>query len=319
MPSKTTKNSVWTKKHIHGLEYLSVDELKAVLHRAKSYEAISKGGNGKSTALQGKVVANLFFEDSTRTRMSFNLAETRLSADVIEMTASGSSVSKGETLSDTVKNIEAMGVDTIVCRHNQSGSSFKIAQAVKCSVLNAGDGKHEHPTQGLLDIYTVAKRFDRMDTFDLTGLTMAIVGDIANSRVARSNIHGLKKLGANVILVGPSTLLPAGFANLGCQLSTSLDDILPKVDILNMLRVQFERMNAAAFPSAREYSYFYGLYARRMKSAKPDVLVMHPGPINRGIEITSEVADGPNSMILDQVSHGVAIRMACLDLVTNAI
>ena len=237
---------------------------------------------------------------------------------MLDFAAKGSSVSKGETLRDTARNIEAMGVDVIVCRHPLSGASHQLARSVKCSVINAGDGQHEHPTQGLLDIYTIARRLGRDKDFDLSGLTVAIVGDIAHSRVARSNVHGLLKLGAKVVLVGPSTLLPRGFADMGCELSNDFENVLPRADVINMLRVQFERLASIAFPSVREYATIYGLTARRFAKAKPGELVMHPGPINRGIEVDSDVADGPNSTILQQVANGLAVRMASLFLVAGA-
>jgi len=249
-----------------------------------------------------------------RTANSFALAAQRLSADVLQFSGKGSSVSKGETLVDTARNIEAMGVDVMICRHTSSGAAAKLAASVDCSVINAGDGQHEHPTQALLDAYTMAQRFGRADTFDFTGLSVAIVGDIAHSRVARSNLHGLTKLGAKVILVGPPTLLPRGFEKLGATISHSLDDVLPHVDAVNMLRVQFERLAGPAFPSTAEYSAMYGLNTARMQRAKPDLLVMHPGPMNRGLEIESAVADGPNSAILQQVTNGLAVRMAALYL-----
>lgn len=307
----------WPHRHLLDLEHLSAQDIQFVLKTAQGLHDVSTRSIKKVPALRGKVVVNLFFEDSTRTRSSFALAASRLSADILEFTAKGSSVSKGETLRDTARNIEAMGVDVIVCRHQQSGAAVQLAQAVQCSVVNAGDGQHEHPTQGLLDIFTMAQRLGRLDHFDLAGLTVAIVGDIAHSRVARSNIHGLLKLGAKVVLVGPPTLLPRGFADMGCELSNDLDSVLPRVDVVNMLRVQFERIASQAFPSVREYAAFYGLNARRLSRAKPDLLIMHPGPVNRGIEIDSEVADGPNSAILSQVTNGLAVRMAVLFLVTG--
>lgn len=262
-------------------------------------------------------MVNLFYEDSTRTRASFRLAASRLSADVLDMSASGSSVSKGETLVDTARNIEAMGVDIIVCRHNQSGAAQQLAGHVGCSVVNAGDGQHEHPTQALLDAYTIAKRLGLETDLDFTGLHVGIVGDIAHSRVARSNIHLLTKLGAKVTLIGPSTLVPASLTKLGCAVATDFDQVLPTLDVVNMLRVQFERLSGPAFPSQREYTTFYGLTARRLAAAKKDLVVMHPGPMNRGLEIESAVADGPNSVILDQVANGLAVRMACLALVAG--
>jgi aspartate carbamoyltransferase catalytic subunit len=308
----------WPHKHLLGLEGLSAEDIRFVLQTARGFEDVSIRSIKKVPALRGRVVVNLFFEDSTRTRSSFYLAASRLSADVLELAGKGSSVSKGETITDTARNIEAMGVDVIVCRHHLSGAAHQLAKAVNCSVINAGDGQHEHPTQGLLDILTLAKNKKREKDFDLSGLTVAIVGDIAHSRVARSNVHGLLKLGAHVILVGPPTLLPASFTDLGCELSTDLDDVLPRIDAINMLRIQFERITSQAFPSVREYATYFGLTAQRMKRARKDLLVMHPGPINRGIELESSVADGPNSAILQQVTNGLAVRMAVLFLVAGA-
>ncbi|MCC7408844.1 MAG: aspartate carbamoyltransferase catalytic subunit [Phycisphaeraceae bacterium] len=313
----TTSQHVWTHQHLLGIEELSAADIRFLLQTARGFEDISTRSVKKVPALRGKVVVNLFFEDSTRTRTSFHLAASRLSADVINFEAKGSSVSKGETLRDTARNIEAMGVDVIVCRHSLSGAVHQLARSVQCSVLNAGDGQHEHPTQGLLDAYTVAKHFER-DDFDLTDLRVAIVGDIAHSRVARSNIHALLKLGAKVVLVGPPTLLPSAFAEMGCELSTDFDKVIPGVDVINMLRIQFERIEGQALPSLREYQKFFGLNTRRIKLARERTVVMHPGPMNRGIEIDSEVADGPHSAILKQVAHGLAVRMASLFLVTSA-
>ncbi len=307
----------WPHRHLLGLEELSAQDIRFLLRTALGFEDVSTRSVKKVPALRGRVVVNLFFEDSTRTRASFNLAASRLSADVLDFSGKGSSVSKGETLRDTARNIEAMGVDVIVCRHHLSGAAYQLARSVNCSVVNAGDGQHEHPTQGLLDIYTIARRFRRDEDFDLTGLTVAIVGDIAHSRVARSNIYGLTKLGAKVVLVGPPTLLPGGFRDMGCELSHNLDEVLPRVDVINMLRIQFERLTSQAFPSVREYAALFGLTRQRMKLARRDALVMHPGPLNRGIEIDSAVADGPQSAILQQVSHGLAVRMATLYLVTG--
>jgi len=315
-PSKAREYR-WPHRHLLGLEYLSAQDIRFLLQTAQGFAQVSTRSVKKVPALRGKVVVNLFFEDSTRTRSSFYLAASRLSADVLEFSAKVSSVNKGETLRDTARNIEAMGVDAIVIRHHLSGAAHQVARAVNCSVVNAGDGQHEHPTQGLLDIYTIVRRH-KIEHLDLSGLTVAIVGDVAHSRVARSNVHGLLKLGAKVILVGPPTLLPRGFADLGCELSYHLDEVLPRVDVINMLRVQFERLQSQAFPSIREYATFFGLNNRRLARAKPDVLVMHPGPINRGIEIDSDVADGPHSAILEQVTNGLAVRMAGLFLVMGA-
>ena len=307
----------WPHRHLLGLEDLSAADIRFLLSTAGGFADISTRSVKKVPALRGKVVVNLFFEPSTRTKSSFYLAASRLSADTLDFSAGASSLSKGETVRDTAKNIEAMGVDVIVVRHAESGVPRLIAESVGCSVVNAGDGRHEHPTQALLDLYTIARRLGRED-FDLSGLTVAIVGDIANSRVARSNILGLRKLGAGVLLVGPPTLLPRTFETMGCEVHHDLDAVLGRVDVVNMLRVQFERLGSQAFPSVREYSAMYGLTARRLERMKKDVLVMHPGPVNRGLEIESAVADGPNSAILQQVSHGLAIRMAALFLVHGA-
>lgn len=308
---------IWPHKHLLALEDLSEADLKFLLRTADGFESVAMRSVKKVPALRGKVVVNLFFEPSTRTKSSFYLAASRLSADTLDFSAAGSSLSKGETLSDTARNIEAMGVDIIVVRHQRSGAAKHLAQCVDCSVVNAGDGQHEHPTQGLLDIYTICKRLDRPD-FDLTGLHVALVGDIAHSRVARSNLHGLTRLGATVHLVGPPTLLPASFAQMGCEIHHHLDEVLDRVHVINMLRVQFERLTSPAFPSVREYTKLYGLNMTRLKRMRKDVLVMHPGPVNRGLEIESAVADGPNSAILQQVTYGLPIRMACLFLVHGA-
>jgi aspartate carbamoyltransferase catalytic subunit len=302
----------WNRKDLVGLDELSAREILHVLDTARSFEEVSTRSIKKVPALRGKVVALLFFESSTRTRMSFELAASRLSADTLLFAASGSSVSKGETTLDTARNIEAMGVDIFVVRHGQSGACHQLARAMKASVINAGDGQHEHPTQGLLDIYTMRQRLGRIE-----GLRVAIVGDIAHSRVARSNILGLRKLGAHVVVVGPPTLVPSAITAMDCQISHSLDDVLGEVDVINMLRVQFERFSSNLFPSVREYGQLYGLNADRLKRCRKDVLVMHPGPINRGLELTSDVADGPNSCILQQVTNGLAIRMAVLYLVSQ--
>jgi aspartate carbamoyltransferase catalytic subunit len=304
---------LWTRKDLLGLDDLSAQEITHILDTAESFKEVSTRSIKKVPALRGKVVALLFFEDSTRTRMSFELAASRLSADTLLFTAAGSSVTKGETTLDTARNIEAMGVDIFVIRHKQSGAPHMLARKLRASVVNAGDGQHEHPTQGLLDIFTIRQRLGRV-----AGLKVAIVGDIAHSRVARSNILGLRKLGAEVVVVGPPTLVPSAIKSMGCQISHDLEEVLGEVDVINMLRIQFERFGSNLFPSVREYSRFYGLNADRLKRCRKDVLVMHPGPINRGVELTSDVADGPNSCILQQVTNGLAIRMAVLYLVTQA-
>jgi aspartate carbamoyltransferase catalytic subunit len=303
----------WTRKHLIGLSDLSREEIEFILDTAKSFEEFSTRSIKKAPALRGKVVVNMFFEDSTRTRNSFTLAASRLSADVIEFTKTSSSVSKGETLIDTARNLEAMGVDIVVIRHSAGGAPKLLSRSINACVVNAGDGYHEHPTQALLDAYTI-----RQVRGSLEGLKIGIVGDIAHSRVARSNIYALTKLGAEVVLIGPPTLMPASVRDLPVRVSYSLDDVLEELDVVNMLRIQFERMGGNAFPSVREYSHFFGLTVDRMKRAKKDIVVMHPGPINRGLEIESEVADGPNSVILRQVANGLAVRMAVLFLVTQA-
>jgi aspartate carbamoyltransferase catalytic subunit len=303
----------WTRKHLIGLDELSADEIRFILDTADSFKEVSTRSIKKVPALRGRVVVNAFFEDSTRTRTSFSLAAQRLSADLIDFSEKGSSVSKGETLIDTARTIEAMGIDVMVVRHKASGSAQMLARNVNCSIVNAGDGAHEHPTQGLLDLYTIRERFGRVE-----GLKVAIVGDIVNSRVARSNLFGLTKLGAEVILVGPSTLLPKSFEQLGARVVHNLDEVIGEVDVINMLRVQFERIASSQFPSVREFTRMFGLTWDRFQRCKKDVFVMHPGPMNRGIEISSDIADGPQSGILTQVTNGLAVRMAVLFLVTQA-
>jgi aspartate carbamoyltransferase catalytic subunit len=303
----------WTRKHLLGLQELSVDELRFLLDTADSFKEVSTRSVKKVPALRGRVVVNAFFEDSTRTRTSFTLAASRLSADILDFSEKGSSVSKGETLIDTARNIEAMGVDVIVVRHPAAGAAELLSRTVKCSVVNAGDGAHEHPTQGLLDLYTIRERFGK-----IAGLKVAIVGDIANSRVARSNLWALTKLGAEVFLVGPPTLCPRSFEQLGAKVSHDFDAVVGQMDVINMLRVQNERIKSSQFPTVREFTQLFGLTVDRFARCKKDVFVMHPGPMNRGIEISSVIADGPQSGILTQVSNGLAVRMAVLYLVTAA-
>jgi len=303
----------WCRKHLLGLRELEAAEIKYILDTARGFEQISTRAVKKAPPLRGKLVANLFFEDSTRTRNSFALAASRLSADIVEFTKKTSSVSKGETLLDTARNLEAMGIDIVVIRHGAGGAAKFLSRCISACVINAGDGFCEHPTQGLLDVYTI-----RRIRGTLEGLKIAIVGDIAHSRVARSDLWAMTKLGAEVVLVGPPTLMPAQADRLPVKLSFSLDEVIEKVDVVNMLRIQFERIGGNPFPSIREYSHYFGLTVERMKRAKSDILVMHPGPINRGLEIESEVADGPNSVILRQVTNGVAVRMAVLFLVNQA-
>ncbi len=313
MARRKTNKSGWNRKHLLGLRELSRQEIEFILDTAKGFEEISTRSIKKAPALRGKVVVNMFFEDSTRTRISFTLAANRLSADVIEFTRKTSSVSKGETLIDTARNVEAMGIDIIVLRHNAGGAAKLLSRNTDACVVNAGDGFNEHPTQALLDTYTI-----RQARGSLEGLKIGIVGDIAHSRVARSNVWAMTKLGAEVTLIGPPTLMPARVEEMPVKVSYSLDDVLEGLDVVNMLRIQFERLGGNPFPSTREYSHMFGLTVERMKRAKPDILVMHPGPINRGLEMEAEVADGPNSVILKQVSNGLAVRMAVLFLVNQA-
>jgi aspartate carbamoyltransferase catalytic subunit len=309
----TNKPSIWQRKHLLGLRDLSAEEISFILDTAKGFEQISTRSVKKAPPLRGRVVVNLFFEDSTRTRTSFSLAASRLSADVVEFTQKSSSVNKGETLLDTAKNLEAMGVDIVVIRHNAGGAPEILSRNINACVVNAGDGFCEHPTQGLLDVYTIRKKKG-----SLKGLKIAIVGDISHSRVARSDMWAMTKLGAEVTFVGPPTLMPAKVNQLPVNVSYSLDEVIEKVDVINMLRIQFERQSSNPFPSVREYSHYFGLTVDRMKKAKCDIMVMHPGPINRGLEMESEVADGPNSVILEQVTNGLAVRMAVLFLVNQA-
>ena len=311
--SNKTKIEKWERKHLLGLRELSAEEITYILDTAAGFEQISARAVKKTPPLRGKLVVNLFFEDSTRTRNSFALAASRLSADVVEFTKKDSSVSKGETLLDTARNLEAMGIDIVVIRHSAGGAPTLLSKQINACVVNAGDGYCEHPTQGLLDVYTIRKMRG-----SLKGLKIAIVGDIAHSRVARSDMWAMTKLGAEVTFVGPPTLIPPMVEQLPVRVSYSLDDVIEKVDVINMLRIQFERIGGNPFPSVREYSHYFGLTLERMKKAKPDILVMHPGPINRGLEIESEVADGHNSVILQQVSNGVTVRMAVLFLVNQA-
>ncbi len=307
------KGFVWRRRHLLGLEDLSREELEHILDTAAGFKEVSTRSIKKVPALRGKVVVNLFFEDSTRTRTSFALAASRLSADVLEFSAKTSSVSKGETLRDTARNIEAMGVDLVVVRHSAAGAPHYLTRCIEPSVVNAGDGQHEHPTQGLLDLFTIREMKGR-----IKGLKVAIVGDIAHSRVARSDLFGLRKFGAEVTLIGPATLLPKGFEDMGASLSCDLDEVIGRVDVVNMLRVQNERITSSVFPSLQEYSRLFGLTRERLARAKPDLLVMHPGPINRGVEMASDVADGAQSAILRQVSNGLAVRMAVLFLLNQA-
>lgn len=302
-------------KHLLSAADLSLDEAIQVLDTAKQLAAATEQGVGKLPPLRGRTVVNLFYEDSTRTRMSFEAAAKRLSADVINFSAKGSSVSKGESLKDTALTLEAMGADAVVIRHNSSGAPHRLANAgwISGGVVNAGDGTHEHPTQALLDAYTMRQHLKGGEG-DLAGLNVTIVGDVLHSRVARSNVHLLNTLGASVRLVAPPTLLPYGVENWNCEVSYSLDDSLEGADAVMMLRVQRERMNAAYFPNAHEYSNRYGLNLARMNRLADHAIVMHPGPMNRGMEISADVADSERSVIIEQVANGVSVRMAVLYL-----
>ena len=298
------------KRHLLSAADLDLDDATLILDTAEQIDAALAGREVKKLpTLRGRTVVNLFFEDSTRTRISFELAAKRLSADVINFAAKGSSVSKGESLKDTALTLEAMGADAIVCRHSASGAPHRLAEWVQGSVINAGDGTHEHPTQALLDAYTIRRRLGRLD-----GVRVTIVGDVLHSRVARSNVVLLDTLGAQVTLVAPPTLLPVGVGSWPAEVSYDLDAVLAKADVVMMLRVQQERMNASYFPSAREYSRRYGFDARRMSALHDEAIVMHPGPMNRGMEIAAEVADSVRSTIVEQVSNGLSVRMAVLYL-----
>ena len=299
-------------RHLLGIEELEPGEIDLILDTATAMKEVGTRAIKKVPTLRGRTVVNLFFEPSTRTRMSFELAEKRLSADTLGMTTTGSSVVKGETLTDTARTIEAMSPDIIVMRHGSSGAPYQLARVCRSSIINAGDGTHEHPTQALLDAFTIVERKGR-----LKGLRVAIVGDLVHSRVLRSNLWLLTKMGADVTVCGPATLLPPGIGALGVRVTTSLDDAIDGADVIMMLRVQHERMHGLFLPSVREYFNLFGLTPARMSLAAPDAIVMHPGPMNRGVEIDSEVADGPWSVILDQVANGVAVRMAVLYLLSG--
>src|SRR5437879_679921 len=299
-------------KDLVGLEYLSPDQIRLILDTAEPFKEVSERPIKKVPALRGKTIVNLFFEASTRTRISFEFAEKRLSADTVNVAVAGSSVSKGETLVDTARNLEAMRIDMVVIRHHASGAAQFLGDRIRSNVINAGDGKHEHPTQGLLDLLTLRDRFGRIE-----GLKVAICGDVLHSRVARSNIWGLLKLGAEVAVCGPPTLIPPGLRDLGVAVLHRIDDAIAWADALNVLRLQLERMEAGFIPSLREYNRVFGVTRERLGRACKNLVIMHPGPINRGVEIDSDVADGPDSVILPQVTNGVAIRMAVLYLLAG--
>ncbi|MEO8350158.1 MAG: aspartate carbamoyltransferase catalytic subunit [Chthoniobacteraceae bacterium] len=299
----------WTRKDLVSIEALSPGEVTHILDTAAAFKTVGTREIKKVPALRGQTMVNLFVEPSTRTRVSFELAAHRLSADVINVSATTSSLTKGETLKDTARTLEALHADVIVLRHSSAGAAQFLAERLRACVINAGDGAHEHPTQALLDTLTIREIKGRIDN-----LHVAIVGDILFSRVARSNIHALLKLGARVTLVGPSTLVPREFEKLGVTVSHELDPILPDIDVVNLLRIQHERQRKEYFPGLGEYTSLFGLTKARVEKLKPDALIMHPGPINRGVEIDSDVADSPRSVILDQVTNGLAVRMAVLFL-----
>jgi aspartate carbamoyltransferase catalytic subunit len=305
--------TIWTRKDLLGLEELSREEIELILHTAAGFKEVTTRQIKKVPALRGKTVVNLFYEPSTRTRTSFELAAKRLSADVINIAVEASSVKKGETLIDTGKNIEALKIDIIVVRHNCSGAPHILARSVNSSVVNAGDGWHEHPTQALLDMFTLKSKLGRIED-----LKVSIIGDIAHSRVARSNIWGLTKVGAKVTVCAPKILIPEGIERMGVRATDDIEAALKEADAINVLRMQFERDTAVAFPSKMEYFKRYGITRERLIKCKKDIVVMHPGPINRGIEMSSDVADGANSVILEQVTNGIAVRMAVLYLVAHA-
>jgi aspartate carbamoyltransferase catalytic subunit len=299
-------------KDLVGLEDLSGDQIISILDTAEPFKEISERRIKKVPVLRGKTIVNLFFEASTRTRVSFEFAEKRLSADTVNIEASGSSVVKGETLVDTARNLEAMRIDMVVMRHGSSGAARFLAERIPSSVINAGDGQHEHPTQALLDLLTIRDHMGRIE-----GLRVCIVGDVLHSRVARSNIYGLLKLGAEVAVCGPPTLVPPAIQELGVTVFTRIEEAIEWAGVLNVLRLQLERMHGGFVPSLREYNRIWGVSSQRLDAAPRDVLVLHPGPMNRGVEIDSDVADGPHSVILNQVTNGVAIRMAVLYLLAG--
>jgi aspartate carbamoyltransferase catalytic subunit len=299
--------STWTRKDLTGLDELSAGEITFLLDTARAFKGVGERSLKKVPALRGKTLVNFFVEPSTRTRTSFEVAAMRLSADVVNISATASSLQKGETLKDTALNLQALHADIIVLRHSSPGSSKFLADRLELSIINAGDGAHEHPTQGLLDIFTIREKFGKIE-----GLNIAIVGDILFSRVARSNIFGLLKLGAKVTLVGPSTLVPKSFEKLGVRVSHRIDEILAEADVVNLLRIQHERQRKEYFPGLGEYISIFGLTKARAEKLNPSCLIMHPGPINRGVEIDSDVADGAQSVILEQVTNGIAVRMAVL-------
>ena len=302
----------WNKKDLLDIESLTAEEIATVLDTARAFKAVGERAIKKVPALRGKTVVNLFVEPSTRTRISFELAEQRLSADIINFSAEASSFKKGETLKDTALNLQALNADFIVIRHSASGAPHFLARTLCARVINAGDGAHEHPTQALLDVFTIRERKGKID-----GLNVTILGDILYSRVARSNIWALTRLGAKVTLCGPSTLVPKTFEQMGCRVTYNVDEALRDADIIHLLRIQHERQRKTMFPGIGEYTQLFGLNKARLAKTKPDALIMHPGPINRGVEIDSEIADCERSLILEQVTNGLAVRMAVLFLLNG--
>lgn len=298
-----------SSRHLLGLHGVPREDIQLILDTATTFREVLERPIKKVPTLQGKTIVNLFYESSTRTRISFELAQKRLSADTINFSKSGSSTSKGETFKDTVKNIEAMKVDMIIVRHESAGVPQFLTRISNANIINAGDGRHEHPTQALLDMYSIKERLDKIE-----GLKVCIVGDIAHSRVALSNIHGLKSMGAEVSLCGPKTMIPKGIESLGVKVTHNIDEAIANNDVLNVLRIQLERKAGSTIPSLREYHNYFGITAERLEKFNKDIVILHPGPINRGVEISSEVADGPYQIILDQVTNGVAVRMAVLYL-----
>jgi len=296
-------------KHLLGLYGMEKEDIELILDNALAFKEVLERPIKKVPTLQGKTVVNLFFESSTRTRISFELAERRLSADVVNFSTAGSSVAKGETLKDTARNIEAMKIDIVVIRHSSPGAAHFLSRVLKSSIINAGDGTHEHPTQALLDMFTIREKFGRIEN-----LNVCIVGDILHSRVALSNIFGLKTMGANVAVCGPKTLIPRDIEKLGVKVYYKIDEAIRNSDILNVLRIQLERQDKVFFPSLREYHLYYGITKERLQKFNRDIIIMHPGPINRDVEISADVADGSQSVILQQVLNGVAVRMAVLYL-----
>ena len=302
----------WNRKHLLDIESLTPDEINTVLDTARAFKAVGERAIKKVPALRGKTVINLFIEPSTRTRISFELAAQRLTADIINFSAEASSLKKGETLKDTARNLEALNADIIIIRHSATGAPHFLSRFLNSCVVNAGDGAHEHPTQALLDVFTILEKKGK-----IAGLNVTILGDILYSRVARSNIWALLKLGARVTLCGPSTLVPRVFEQMGCRVTYNVEEAIADADIINLLRIQHERQRKSMFPSLGEYVSLFGLNKKRLERTKPDALIMHPGPINRGVEIDSDIADCGRSVILDQVTNGLAVRMAVLFLVNG--